>query len=97
MSTNTHGLTQTYTDIVNGQEWLERMSAHIERATLAARAAGKTHATTAEWFAARDDARKAEDVLVGLLAQAAGPESTGDARLLEVGFGGEGGSRKDRR
>lgn len=89
MSTNTHGQSKTCTDIVNGQNWLEQMSAHIERATLAARVAGKTHATTAEWFAARDDARKAEDAAIGHLAVAAGRmrrDSAATGRLLSLGW-----------
>ena len=85
-----HGQSTTCTDIVNGQEWLESVTRLLDRATLAARIAGKTHATTAEWFAARDDARKAEDVLVGVLAQAAGRMARDSAAaLVQQGAGFE--------
>lgn len=78
MSTNTHEESKTCMDIVN---WLSRATASVERATLAARVAGKTHETTADWLAARADARAAEDEAITLLCQVA-PQSGAAAAVL---------------
>lgn len=79
MSTNTHEQSKTCTDIVN---WLQRTMASVERATHAAKVAGRTHETPAAWSAARADARAAEDEVVALLSHAAAQvaHATGAAR-----------------